>query len=366
MARILKLSIIISVLIQLPISWSQDVCDNPDSPESTRIYFTNGMNTPLQKSLQHLENLRATVGSTQSTSYGITYNDNEFLLIDIAEAFGQNTGEYELLWDYLENLNQAPQWFKTLYAQKTKQYIANNDADLQEHISQYNKDIRSGKKVVIVSHSQGNFYANYAREEVIRRNPEYTNNIRIVGVASPSHFVSGSGDYTTNSYDKIINIVRNIYPDTLRANVSTNTPTPDDHGFSSSYLPWFGSRIRSHVNEARRNMRQPQKDCNPVAIETVRDVQGNFVDTYLVFHAIIQQGNNLSWWVQWSLGNSVQDCEFREGNYPDGGTRNAGDRLFTENVHTSFSRQNYYTWRACAKNSDGVIGQGEAKTFWWP
>ena len=38
--------------------------------------------------------------------------------------------------------------------------------DLERHVQQYKSDILSGNKVVLVAHSQGNFFATLARQQL--------------------------------------------------------------------------------------------------------------------------------------------------------------------------------------------------------
>ena len=116
-----------------------------------------------------------------------------------------------------------------------------NDADLAQHMRSYRAALDLHAKLVIVSHSQGNFYANAAYAALASEKPEYGAATGVVGVASPASTVAGvvdGGPYTTFSEDWVINAVRYFYPNTLPANATTGT-TPVDglgHGFQTAYL----------------------------------------------------------------------------------------------------------------------------------
>jgi len=65
-----------------------------------------------------------------------------------------------------------------------------NYEDLQTHITAYNQDLQAGNGVVVVAHSQGNFFANTAYESL---KPSYKKNFKLISVASPAFFVAGGG-----------------------------------------------------------------------------------------------------------------------------------------------------------------------------
>ncbi len=109
------------------------------------------------------------------------------------------------------------------------------DADLAVHLRIYQRLLTEEKRrMVIVSHSQGNFYSNQAFE---RLDAAQRNKTRQVMVATPTSRVGdGSRRYTTYVNDVIMFLVRQIAP-TLEANAGWG-PMPDwlGHSFDRSYM----------------------------------------------------------------------------------------------------------------------------------
>ena len=90
----------------------------------------------------------------------------------------------------------------------------------------YNRLLLECKRVVVVAHSQSNFYANMAAGGI---DPNLADSFRIVSVANPTSFVEGEGPHTTIEEDLVIALV----PGSMPANV--NNYDPDE-----IYSPWMG------------------------------------------------------------------------------------------------------------------------------
>ncbi|MCF6208386.1 MAG: hypothetical protein L3J61_03215, partial [Ghiorsea sp.] len=112
-------------------------------------------------------------------------------------------------WKWVSDALAAPQWFRDGMKQIAAGVNGANyvlDGDVQRHVTIYEASLKAGNKVVIVSHSQGNFYSNAAYRVLTQRG--YGNNVGIVAVATPSRIVEGGGTYITAPEDKIIKAVR--------------------------------------------------------------------------------------------------------------------------------------------------------------
>ncbi len=80
--------------------------------------------------------------------------------------------------------------------------------DLNNHLALYHSSINAGKKVVVVAHSQGNFFANAAYERLhIGQDAITSRSFGIVSVANPAGFVGGGGPYTTLFEDLVIEAI---------------------------------------------------------------------------------------------------------------------------------------------------------------
>ena len=124
------------------------------------------------------------------------------------------------------------------------------------------------RKVLLVGHSQGTFYANEIYDYLLAHG-ESEQAVGVYNVATPASFVSGGGTYLTSENDKVINVVRNIAPkigakQSLPANISiplTSREAIDSwggHSFGGVYLANEPARIISNIENALKNFR-PQK-----------------------------------------------------------------------------------------------------------
>ncbi len=69
----------------------------------------------------------------------------------------------------------------------------------------------SGRRVLLVAHSQGNLYANAVYAELQRRHVPMSN-LRLVGAAVPGLTLAGGSDYVTSASDGVINGLRLLFP----------------------------------------------------------------------------------------------------------------------------------------------------------
>ena len=147
---------------------------------------------------------------------------------------------WKTFWGYLSGLEPVPDWFQStakdiVSATATANYVF--DEDLQKQVAAYQAEIAKGNKVIVVSHSQGNFYANAAYELL------NSASFGIVAIATPSNYVAGGGPWVTLQNDHYMS---NEWVDwldgflNLAANASPNNTDRDlggtKHDFVSSYL----------------------------------------------------------------------------------------------------------------------------------
>lgn len=124
------------------------------------------------------------------------------------------------------------------------------------HVLTYKREILEGRKVVLVAHSQGNFFANRAYTSLSADEKRSTG---IVSVANPDSAVADGRPYTTLTNDWVIAAI----PGALRGN-TTNSPNASHdflhHGFVESYLvagTASQSRILGHVRNAIDTVESP-------------------------------------------------------------------------------------------------------------
>ncbi|MBF0288622.1 MAG: Ig-like domain-containing protein [SAR324 cluster bacterium] len=250
------------------------------------IYFGNGMNNSSLDAMVNMEVLKKRLDSVLpednniTPRYGFSYNQKEDALAQLLEVGNQEYHEnYIDMFNWLAGIDAAPDWFQ----EEMEKIAANinkisylNDTDLQKHVTKYKADILEGKRVIVVSHSQGNFYANRAYESVA------SDSMGIVSVATPANYVAGGGNYTTLTNDLIMNAVREVIDsDTLPANATnTNSGESSGHKFVESYLDGdvTGPRIIGHIQDMYIGfIPLPSELCSRITGKTLNKTTGEAI-----------------------------------------------------------------------------------------
>lgn len=176
------------------------------------------------------------------------------------EVLAQSSGAtYGAVLDAFSRGDDMPEWLRRWLEEQVVQideaeYVL--DDDLRSQVQAYRTLLDSGRKVVVVAHSQGNFYANRACRLID------SPSLGVVAVGTPADRVcSGYSPYTTNRNDLVIaGFVRG-------ANWTVLPPNTDDalggtalgHDFLDDYL--FGGnsgpRIIGHVRDMLETLPQP-------------------------------------------------------------------------------------------------------------
>src|SRR3989338_2551189 len=121
-----------------------------------------------------------------------------------------------------------------------------DDYDLIEMVKDASAKVTT-RKLLLVAHSQGNFYANSFYDIVAGKDGGVPKeSLGMYSVATPSNHVSGNGKYLTSGTDKVITIL----PWTLPPNDSITLHDGDNqlgHGFSDIYLKYRPTEIISDI-----------------------------------------------------------------------------------------------------------------------
>ena len=274
------------------------------------VFFVNGMFTTedtAAKNRAALEeltkpDLQSAVGTDGILTFEIAHNQNEPAWEQLVQVYAQKEGDdLSVFWRMINGNTLLPDWLKQAISDATGANMASasqpftNDADLAQHMQSYRAALDLHAKLVIVSHSQGNFYANAAYTALASEKPEYGAATGVIGVASPASMVAGGGPYATFSEDWVINAVRFLYPNTLPANATTGT-TPVDglgHGFLTAYLAVPDARatiLRNVVQVESGLVPVPKPEtgtdpsCLPLAVQDPADcaaaLAGSCVDKF--------------------------------------------------------------------------------------
>jgi len=225
--------------------------------QRTTVVYVNGIDTTEREagksmSLLRDEMLKASGVSVGCVDFTYAYNTNEPIFLDLLEAGVQKTRELTLdmtdFWkQYFRVAPYIPaKWFGDLVdIWYTSHEVALNGASFllgdqtDEHIAKYRDQLKQGRQVILVPHSQGNFYAN---EEWVRLTFQEQDQTHIVAVATPADKVADGGSYTTLTEDWI---ARYFFPIALAAETTNGDTCLDNwvcHSFDDSYMRGQSSR----------------------------------------------------------------------------------------------------------------------------
>lgn len=241
------------------------------------VYFLNGIRTEEANAYINANRVRLMFNNEyngEPLSVWTSYNKMDGLkgLGDLVEVFAQKMAEdptlkWQLFFRWVSgkfissSLSIALQdYIDTNGTQKLSQAVASlsspqaySDEVVVKLSETYQQSLLAGKRVMVVSHSQGNLYANaiYGRLQSINSDAYNLNAFGIAGVASPANFVATGDDWVTSDTDHVIDLLRLFAPATLSSNDPT-VPfyTSEDilgHGFSEIYTNPLFENLRNHT-----------------------------------------------------------------------------------------------------------------------
>ncbi len=255
-------------------------CTDKESTEKYRIYYINGMSVDFMEAVEDRNVLydalveyreknpeEEVLYSLNEDTVRLAYNYDEEIYTEFFEVFTQKNLDTFEFFVFLSGKMPMPDWFKDMYrslvVQNTIQFLSNinriTDEDIRDHIDMYRKDLSDGYKIVLLGHSQGNFYANFEYDILS------SESVGVVSVATPADRVGdGREHYTTFYEDAIVHAVRFMYPESyvyLPPNMhAQRCGDIDCHSFRSSYLhPANESRekIIQDIIEVIKELKRP-------------------------------------------------------------------------------------------------------------
>ena len=161
--------------------------------------------------------------------------------------------------DYLYNATHLAGLSDLVDTVAQKLFYETSDYDLTNMISDASQKVTT-QKLLLVAHSQGNFYANDIYDALASQQGGVPKeSIGVYGVASPASRVAGGGKYITSNNDSVINFVR------LKGLLNVLKPNADiqvadsgmfaGHDFSNVYLQYQGDRIISEIKSSLDNLK---------------------------------------------------------------------------------------------------------------
>jgi hypothetical protein len=262
---------------------------------ATAIYFVNGVwNTEkdatksrdlLYESYKdYLE--KDEINKKQLFKFELGYNYSYGLISDLLEVIAQKQREnnyrlnltpYDIFIFHISPINHildgiadaADAMVQLQITDYFAQVVDTERAASDELIGKIWTSLEDKKRVILVSHSQGNLFANQIMQ-TFGVSGKYAENIAMIGVASPASVTYGDTEYWTADDDRVINILRAVRYNVLPANIDNDTGLFDgrdwnNHGFADSY---FRDEVPSkaaidvHFKYLIRNLKFPETDEN--------------------------------------------------------------------------------------------------------
>ena len=261
------------------------ICQDPGS----EIVYGNGMFNSRDEALQSLQALRklgfgrSLESNSSRLRYTLAYNSSERITQQLLQVFRQKLNDSLVdFWLWTTGNLIPPDWFK----EREKYIVAADlllqsalplDNDLEDHVLKYQDSITSGWKVMLVSHSQGNFYANESYRR-LRAASKFNWALKApfgnVQVATPTDSVASHGPYFTFSQDLVIQSLRK-FQSALAPNMDGGAGVPPEgdyngHSFIKAYLKGLESRSRllTAVNQVGESLVSMGGEAFTVTFET--------------------------------------------------------------------------------------------------
>ena len=174
--------------------------------------------------------------------------------------------------------------------QRLFDYETVEDYDLVEMLKDASEKVKT-QKVLLVAHSQGNFYANSFYDTVAGKIGGVPNeSIGVYAVATPASRVAGGGSWLTSDTDKVIVDLVGLFPfkKIMSPNTSIILNEGDDfkgHSFSDIYLKYRGKEIVSDIQSSLDKLKEnsskdTQKPCiDPPKLTLAHKVAGTFLNS---------------------------------------------------------------------------------------
>lgn len=191
-------------------------------------------------------------------------------MVALSKKFGPVWNDEIIDYQYLLNESHGGGIFDLTDSARQAFLGQTSDYDLVNMLNDASDKITT-QKVLLVAHSQGNFYANNFYDRVADQVGGIpSESLGVYGVASPAGRVAGGGKYITSSTDNIINSVRIFSDNVLPSNATISLKSDDTsfvrgHPFSSVYLAGEGARIITEIQDSLDKL-----SADPERLETVR------------------------------------------------------------------------------------------------
>lgn len=202
-----------------------------------------------------------------------------------------NKEEWKKLLKYLDKEPLFSQFIKT---GKGIQMLDSVLTTTEQIKVQALSDLTAGKKVVLLTYSQGTLYGKEVYKQIAEEYPEFKNSLIQVGVGAVTNSMGNNGPYVTFAEDYIVNIARstldksilppNYYISTVNQSNEMLKTDKLGHSFEKIYLnPKWGMRemVLQAVKDAANNIEAPKGYNGPITATLVWDTFGD-VDLHVI------------------------------------------------------------------------------------
>ncbi|HEX2253770.1 MAG TPA: hypothetical protein VHQ65_10935 [Thermoanaerobaculia bacterium] len=286
---------------------------------TSSVYFANGVWNDFTSAQRSLQELQVHLGSRMpaETEYALAYNPTDGYVADVWEAVRQDVRHgvsqfFRMLHGLLPMSADVRDELVALTARLDEGAVLSSSV-LQNHLNLYRGAMLEGKKVVVVAHSQGNYFANAAYHGL---SANEQGSLGIVAVASPVIAVAGGGPWVTLVNDLVVTPLRAT---PFTANTVNGLPDLADlsgHQFVASYLKAGSSseaKILAGVVALDGRLVQPNADATAGVI-TVTLTWGDQPDVDL---HVIEPGGEHVYWREPFGRSGYLDFDDRDGRGPE-------------------------------------------------
>lgn len=199
------------------------LCSTCFAQNQLYIFFLNGVNTTPDEADANLSKLESLIAETDEITWNTLYNATYGVIkSDVWDVMRQKKAEaknYSITQYKIKNPNATLQDYLS-----DRTYTGKNLKDIVDQFhNRFPTDFKEAY-ALIISHSQGNQYANQLWDYLVNGESFPRDHIALFGIASPADRIYGDIDqeeasYVTASNDKVINLSRLLGNGALPANV---------------------------------------------------------------------------------------------------------------------------------------------------
>lgn len=181
----------------------------------TTVFYGNGVLTDRVGAFLSLTALQDHLAASlsdqeyQKLDFRTSLNASGGTIADLFESAIQDIStDVSSFWRWMSGIWVMPEWFRDRIVDAAA--VIDEAAllmDLGTHVANYRSSILEGRRVVLVAHSQGNFFANQAYAHLTTAERA---SFGIVSVANPDSDVATRGNHTTLFEDLVIAAIRAV------------------------------------------------------------------------------------------------------------------------------------------------------------